>query len=104
MHRARVHTIVVRSIQPESTMLRTLLESGASPTRRAGGTIVGFAVHTGAIALAIVTTARATVLKPTNDPPRPPVVYQVLPKHVERSTDYPTGRQKCMCVVVPPMS
>ena len=86
-------------------MLRTLLESGASPTRRAGGTLVSVAVHTGAIALAIVTTARATAVKPTNDPPRPPVVYQVLPKHVQRTTDHPTGMRKCdACVVVPPLT
>ena len=44
-------------------MLRTLLESGASPTRRAGGTVVSIAVHTTAIALAIAATARATAVK-----------------------------------------
>jgi len=86
-------------------MLRTLLESGASPTRRGGGTVVSVAVHTGAIALAIVTTARATAVKPINEPPRPPVVYQVLPKHIARSTDHPTGIRKCdMCVVLPPVT
>jgi len=65
-------------------MFRTLLESGASPTRRAGGTIVSIALHTAAIALAIVATARATAVKPANETPHPPLVYQVLPTHAER--------------------
>ena len=92
-------------------MLRTLLESGASPTRRAGGTIVSVAVHTAAIALAIVTTARATAVKPVNEPPRPPVVYHVLPSRTEEATThvakplpgtifFPLVRR----VVVPPVS
>ena len=86
-------------------MLRTLLESQASPTRRAGGTIVSIAVHTAAIALAIVATARATAVNPTEEPPRHAIVYQVLPTHTDRSTDLASReRVPCMCVVAPPIS
>jgi TonB family protein len=73
-------------------MLRTLLESGASPTRRAGGTIVSIAVHTTAIALAIAATARATAVKTTADPPRADIVYQVLPPHTETATNNAAGK------------
>ena len=74
-------------------MLRTLLESGASPTRRAGGTIVSVAVHTAAIALAIVATARATAVTPTEEPPRHDiVVYQVLPTRLHQSRNHTAGK------------
>ena len=73
-------------------MLRTLLESGATPSRRAGGTIVSIAVHTVAIALAIVATARATAVKPINDPPRTEFVHQWLPPHVEVSSNHAGGK------------
>ena len=73
-------------------MLRTLLESGASPTRRAGGTIVSIAVHTGAIALAIVATARATAVTPTEEPPRHDIVYQVLPTRIAQTTNPAAGK------------
>lgn len=73
-------------------MLRTLLESGASPTRRAGGTIVSIAVHTGAIGLAIVATARATAVKQTEVPLRPGLVYQVLPTRTATATNHAAGK------------
>ena len=68
-------------------MLRTLLESKATPARRTGGTVVSIAVHTAAIALAIVATARATAVPVTDDPPRHAIVYQILPTHIEPSTN-----------------
>ena len=73
-------------------MFRTLLESGASPSRRAGGTIVSIAAHTGAIALAIVATARATTVKPITESIHPPLVYQVLTSHTDRSTQHAGGK------------
>src|SRR6185503_8673525 len=73
-------------------MLRTLLESGASPTRRTGGTIVSIAVHTAAIALGIVATARATAVKTKESLPRTDIVYQVLPQHTETSTNHASGK------------
>lgn len=73
-------------------MLRTLLESGATPTRRAGGTIVSVAVHTAAIALAIVTTARATAVTLTDEPRHHPIVYQVLPTHTDASANHISGK------------
>jgi TonB family protein len=82
-------------------MLRTLLESGASPTRRAGGTVVSIAVHTAVIALAIVATARATAVKTTKDGPRPDLVYQVLPTHIEPSTNHTRGKPLPGTYVVP---
>jgi len=92
-------------------MLRTLLESGASPTRRAGGTIVSIAVHTTAIALAIAATARATAVKTKADPPRGDIVYHVLPAHTETSTHNVAGKPLpgtyiplVRRVIVPPVS
>ena len=73
-------------------MFRTLLESGASPARRAGGTIVSIAVHTTAIALAIVATARATAVKRTDNPPPTDLVYRVRPTHFETSTNHTAGK------------
>ena len=84
-------------------MLRTLLESGASPSRRTGGTIVSVAMHTAAIALAIVATARATVVKPTDDPPRHGIVYQVIPTLTDRSTDRGTTKPLPGTVIAPPV-
>ncbi|HKN68238.1 MAG TPA: energy transducer TonB [Gemmatimonadaceae bacterium] len=82
-------------------MLRTLLESGASPTRRAGGTIVSIAVHTTAIALAIAATARATAVKTKADPPRADIVYHVLPSHTETSTNHAAGKPLPGTYIVP---
>jgi periplasmic protein TonB len=84
-------------------MLRTLLESQASPTRRAGGTIVSIVVHTAAIALAIVATARATAVNPTEEPPRHAIVYQVLPARTEPSTNSPAGKPLPRTFIVPPV-
>lgn len=56
-------------------MLRTLLESKALPTRRAGGTLISVGVHTAAIALAIATTARATAAPRTYVIRSTPVTY-----------------------------
>jgi TonB family protein len=64
-------------------MLRTLLESGATPTRRAGGTIVSIAAHTAAIALAIVATARATAVHVDNVKRPTDLVYTVVPTRPE---------------------
>ena len=92
-------------------MLRTLLESGASPTRRAGGTIVSIAVHTTAIALAIAATARATAVHTKADPPRADIVYRVLPRHTETATTHSAGKPlpgtyivPVRHVIVPPVS
>lgn len=66
-------------------MLRTLLESQAASNRRAGGTLVSIAVHTAAIALAVVATARATLPTgdPRQDPPQP--IYVVHPTTTPRA-------------------
>lgn len=85
-------------------MLRTLLESGASPTRRAGGTMISIAVHTGAIALAIVATARATVVRANDDPPRHALVYQVLPPPSEPSANRPSGSRPSGVFSLPPVT
>lgn len=66
-------------------MLRTLLESQAVPNRRAGGTVISVAVHTGVIALAIAATARATIAPPNLG--EKPVVIAVTPP--PRKTDPP---------------
>lgn len=60
-------------------MLRTLLESQAAPNRRAGGTLISIAVHTGMIALAVVATARASAGPPTEEPIDPRPVFVVSP-------------------------
>ena len=84
-------------------MLRTLLESGASPTRRAGGTIVSIAVHTAAIALAIVATARATAVK-VDDSKRPTdLVFTVAPMHTETSTNQVGVKPLPGSYIVPPV-
>lgn len=85
-------------------MLRTLLESGAAPTRRAGGTIVSVAIHTGAIALAIVATARATAVT-VDDEKRPPdvVVFRVEPKYRDQAANHPAGRPLPGTYIVPPV-
>ena len=84
-------------------MLRTLLESGATPTRRAGGTIVSIAVHTTAIALAIVATARATAV--TVDHPKAPtdLVFTVMPAHSEPSTSVSSGKPLPGTFTMPPV-
>jgi TonB family protein len=64
-------------------MLRTLLESEATPTRRAGGTIVSIAVHTAAIALAIVATARATAVPIHGEKLPTKLVFTALPTRPE---------------------
>ena len=84
-------------------MLRTLLESGASPARRAGGTIVSVALHTGAIALAIVTTARATAVKTQESPPRTDVVYRIVPSRIESSANRAAGKPLPGTYIVPPV-
>lgn len=73
-------------------MFRTLLESGASPVRRTGGTVVSIALHTGAIVLAIVATARATAVKTKADVFNPDIVYRVVPPHTETSTHNAAGK------------
>ena len=82
-------------------MLRTLLESGASPTRRAGGTIVSIAVHTAAIALAIVATARATAVKPDDVKPPTDLVFRVEPKHWDQAANHQAGKPLPGTYVVP---
>src|SRR5690348_10754279 len=84
-------------------MFRTLLESGASPTRRAGGTIVSIAVHTTAIVLAIVATARATAVKTREGPPPTDLVYRVLPTNYQASTNHPAGKPLPGTYLVPPV-
>jgi protein TonB len=64
-------------------MLRTLLESQAIPSRRAGGTLISVAVHTGVIAIAIVATARATSAPPREAPPTPPIYVASPTRHPE---------------------
>ena len=60
-------------------MLRTLLESQAVHARRTGGTLISVGVHTAAIALAIVATARATSAPPAAQPEPPPPVTWIEP-------------------------
>jgi protein TonB len=73
-------------------MLRTLLESKATPTRRGRGTLISVAVHTGVIALAIAGTARA-VAPPPADPPRRDTIAYVIPArpNESRSPTQPTS-------------
>jgi protein TonB len=79
-------------------MLRTLLESDARAERHRASTVVSVAIHTVAIAGAVVATASATT-----DRPRPerglerPPLYVPLPPRTERSRDVsspsrPAGR------------
>src|SRR5215469_7853892 len=68
MQRAPSLVMLCATTNAGGTMLRTLLESQAVRSRRAGGTLVSVGVHTTAIALAIAATARAT------SAPRPVVV------------------------------
>lgn len=69
-------------------MLRTLLESQATPIRRAGGTAVSIGVHTAVIGLVIVATARATSAPP-KALPDPVVSIRLAPKPTLASS---TGR------------
>lgn len=55
-------------------MRYTLLESAARHERRAGGTMVSVLLHSGAIALAVVGTVRATP-RSSHGPTQPPVIY-----------------------------
>ena len=74
-------------------MLRTLLESQATPTRRSGGTLVSVGVHTAVIALAIAGTARA-VSPPAVDPPRRDTITYVTPTRPnDHRTRIPTTGQ-----------
>ena len=84
-------------------MLRTLLESGAAPTRRAGGTIVSIAVHTGAIALAIVATARATAVTLDGEKPPTDIVYRVEPKYRDQAANHQAGKPLPDTYIVPPV-
>lgn len=58
-------------------MLRTLLESQARSTRRAGGTLISVTLHTALIALAVAATARARSAPPPR--PRPNTLIYVAP-------------------------
>jgi protein TonB len=60
-------------------MLRTLLESQATRTRRTGGTIFSIGMHTLVIGLAIVATARATSTPPHEPIETRTVVYTAPP-------------------------
>jgi protein TonB len=73
-------------------MFRTLLESQAMPVRRAGGTLLSVALHTGVIALAIAATARATLAPPRLAQESTDVVYAQppLPRHTHQ--DVPDHR------------
>jgi periplasmic protein TonB len=91
-------------------MLRTLLESQATPSRRAGGTLISVAVHSGVIALAIVTTARATSAPSRVEPPKPPIYVVPPTTHphppAERNDDRRNGRTVLKIpgtVLVPPV-
>jgi protein TonB len=69
-------------------MLRTLLESDARPERRRASTAVSAAVHTVAIAGAVVATASATTDRPRSEHGlnRPPLYVPLLPR-MERPRD-----------------
>lgn len=59
-------------------MLDTLLASRARGERRTGGTLVSILLHSGAIALVLVSTARAT--RPPREPAPPKVIYTASPR------------------------
>lgn len=66
-------------------MLRTLLESQASSSRRGWGTAVSISVHTAAIALAIAATARATAAPTSSQTRTADVIYVAPPPNVART-------------------
>jgi protein TonB len=103
MHAARLGSMLSGAPHPEDTMLRNLLESGAAPTRRAGGTAISVAAHTAAIALALVATARATAVKSDGDKPDRDLVYRVATPSVEKTTHSQRGRPLPSIFVVPPV-
>ena len=85
-------------------MLRTLLESNAAPTRRRGGILVSIGLHTAAIALAVVTTARANIGPTGTDPWARPPVYTVIPLPSGGNHSRPRppdSRGVCECMVPP---
>src|SRR5438105_7089960 len=94
-------------------MLHTLLESRAVGSRRTGGTLVSIGVHTAAIALAVVATARATATPRAARLLPSKVIYVAPPPPNERRREaLVTGRTgttiipRCQCLIpgfsVPP--
>ena len=84
-------------------MLRTLLESNAAPTRRRGGMIVSIGLHTAAIALAVVATARANLGPPDIVRAKfdPPPIYTSMPPRPrdDHSLPVPDKEWRCICTV-----
>jgi protein TonB len=74
-------------------MLRTLLESQASSTRRGWGTAISITVHTAVIALAIAATARATGTMTDNRQPSSDIIY-VAPQPNEPHNQLPVPRHR----------
>jgi len=73
-------------------MFQTLLESRASRARRTWGTAASIGVHTTAIALAIVATARATSAPPAHPPEVSDIVWTAPPLPQRQIADRLDGR------------
>jgi protein TonB len=82
-------------------MLRTLLESQATASRRAGGTLISVGVHTAAIALAIAATARATIAPRDQTPAATKVLYVAPQPNEPQHRVAPPGPTSTFRVVVP---
>ena len=83
-------------------MLRTLLESQATQTRGAGGTLISVGVHTAAIALAIAATARATTA-PRDPLPATTKVTYVTPPQPNDNPRHTLTEHTCNCSRVVPV-
>src|SRR5205085_11448110 len=82
-------------------MLRTLLESQATRSRRSGGAFVSIAVHTALIALALAATARATSAPESIKPDLVHVIYPTAPTRREVSQKASPSRSNGSAVVPP---
>jgi protein TonB len=101
MQFARGMRIVPGTINPGGTMLRNLLESQAAPTRRFGGTAISVALHTAAIALAVVATARATSSPRLRADPITKVIYDAPPRAPRHEHQTSTPHQSTTTSIVP---
>jgi protein TonB len=82
-------------------VLRTLLESQAKSSRRAGGTAISIALHTAIIGGAIVATARATTAPREKPEVRPDVIYAAPPVPRKMPPATSTSRTSTSAPVVP---
>lgn len=87
-------------------MLRTLLESNATPIRRMGGTAFSVGAHTAVVGLAIAATARATAVPKPQEPIKD-VVYRAEPltrlpvEHRPPDRGALTPVVVCQCIIPP---